>query len=82
VSALRAVEQVHLLLLLGSSSAHVALVGVRLGVHDASRLAESRDAGTMPEADLERSCQNYRITQECEIGSQHTKKVLAAVIRT
>ena len=52
MSALGAVEQVHLLLLLRSSSAHVALVGVRLGVHDASRLAESGDADAMPETNL------------------------------
>ena len=52
VSALGAVEQVHLILLLRSGSAHVALVGVRLGVHDAGGLAESRDADAMPEADL------------------------------
>lgn len=50
--ALRAVEQVHLLLLLRSGSAHVALVGVRLRVHNACGLAESADAGTMPETDL------------------------------
>jgi len=56
VSALRAVEQVHLLLLLRSGSAHVALVGVRLGVHDAGGLAESRDADAMPESDLGSSC--------------------------
>lgn len=56
VSALGAVEQVHLLLLLRSSSAHVALVGVRLGVHDAGGLAESRDADAMPETDLRTSC--------------------------
>lgn len=55
VSALRAVEQVHLLLLLRSSSAHVALVGVRLGVHDAGGLAESRHADAMPETDLKSS---------------------------
>lgn len=52
MSALGAIEQVHLLLLLRSGSAHVALVGVRLGVHNAGRLAESRDADTMPETDL------------------------------
>ena len=52
VSALSAVEKVHLLLLLRSSSAHVLLVGICLGVHNASRLAESRDAGAMPETDL------------------------------
>ena len=52
VSALRAVEKVHLLLLLRSSSAHVALIGVRLGVYDASRLAESGDADAMPETNL------------------------------
>ena len=56
VSALRAVEQVHLLLLLRSSSAHVALVGVRLGVHDAGGLAESRHADAMPETDLGSYC--------------------------
>src|SRR4051812_20147016 len=49
VSALGAVEQVHLLLLLRSGSAHVALVGVRLRIHDAGGLAESRDANAMPE---------------------------------
>lgn len=56
MSALGAVEQVHLLLLLRSSSAHVALVGVRLGVYDAGGLAESRDADAMPETDLGSSC--------------------------
>jgi hypothetical protein len=52
VSALGAVEQVHLLLLLRSGSAHVALVGIRLRIDDPGRLAESRDADTMPETDL------------------------------
>jgi hypothetical protein len=52
MSALGAIEQVHLLLLLRSSRAHVALVGVCLGVHNAGRLAESRDADAMPETDL------------------------------
>ena len=56
MSALRAVEQVHLLLLLRSGSAHVALVGIRLGVHDAGGLAESRDADAMPETNLWSSC--------------------------
>ena len=56
VSALSAVEQVHLLLLLRSGSAHVALVGVRLGIHDDCGLAESRDADAMPETDLESPC--------------------------
>jgi hypothetical protein len=53
VSALRAVKQIHLLLLLRSRSAHVTLVGVRLGVHDAGGLAESRHADAMPETDLQ-----------------------------
>lgn len=56
MGALGAVEQVHLLLLLRSGSAHVALVGVRLGVHNAGGLAESRNADAMPEADLGWSC--------------------------
>lgn len=56
MSALCAVEQVHLLLLLRSGSVHIALVGVRLGVHNAGRLAESRDADAMPETDLQWSC--------------------------
>ena len=56
VGALGAVEQVHLLLLLRGRSAHVALVGVRLGVHDAGGLAESRHADAMPETDLESLC--------------------------
>lgn len=52
VSALGAVEQVHLLLEFRSGSAHVALVGVSLGVYNAGRLAEGRDADTMPETNL------------------------------
>jgi hypothetical protein len=53
VGALGTVEQVHLLLLLRSRSAHVALVGVGLGVHDLCRLPEGRDSDSMPETDEE-----------------------------
>lgn len=52
VCSLRAVEQVHLLLLLGSGSAHVAVLGVLLGVGDAGGFAESSNAASVPEADL------------------------------
>lgn len=40
VGALGAVEQVHLLLLLRGRSAHVALVGVRLRIHNSSWFPE------------------------------------------
>ena len=53
VGALSAVEKVHLLLLLRSRSAHVALVGVRLRIHDPGRLPKSRDSDSMPETDEE-----------------------------
>jgi hypothetical protein len=53
VSALCAVEQVHLLLLLRSRSAHVALVGIGLRVVHTSRLSETRDSNAMPETDEE-----------------------------
>ena len=53
VGALGAVEQVHLLLLIRSRSAHVALVGIRLRVRDLSRFPESRDSDSMPETDEE-----------------------------
>lgn len=52
MSALRAVEQVHALLLLRRGRVHVALVGVGLGVDNARRLAEHADADAMPETDL------------------------------
>ena len=81
VGTLGAVEQVHLLLLLRSGSAHVALVGVRLGVDDAGGLAESRDADAMPETDL---LGVLGLSDHDKVGYciQRTKKVLAAVIRT
>jgi hypothetical protein len=53
VGALGAVEEVHLLLLIRSRSAHVALVGVRLGVNNSSRLPEHGDSDAMPETDEE-----------------------------
>lgn len=52
MSALRAVEQVHALLLLRRGSVHIALVGVGLGVDNARRLAEHADADAMPKTDL------------------------------
>lgn len=56
VGPLRAVEQIHLLLLLGSGSAHVAVLGVLLGVGDAGGFAEGSNAASVPEADLSRIC--------------------------
>jgi hypothetical protein len=53
VGTLGAVEQVHLLLLVRSRSAHVLLVGIRLRVRDPSRFTKSRDSDTMPEANEE-----------------------------
>ena len=53
MGALGAVEQVHLLLLLRSRSAHVLLVGVRLRIHNPSWFTEPRDSDAMPETDEE-----------------------------
>jgi hypothetical protein len=53
VGTLGAVEQVHLLLLVRSRSAHVLLVGIRLRVRDPGRFTKSRDSDTMPEANEE-----------------------------
>lgn len=81
MSALRAVKQVHVLLLLRRGSVHVALVGVRLGVDNTGRLAESADADAMPETDLV-GIVSTELRYHLGVGSWHTKKVLAAVIRT
>ena len=53
VGTLGAVEQIHLLLLIRSRSAHVLLVGIRLRVRDPGRFTKSRDSDTMPEANEE-----------------------------
>jgi hypothetical protein len=53
VGTLGAVEQIHLLLLIRSRSAHVLLVGIRLRVRDPGRFTKSRDSDTVPEANEE-----------------------------
>jgi len=53
VGALGAVEQVHLLLLIRSRSAHVLFIGIGLRVRDLGWFTESRDSDAMPEANEE-----------------------------
>lgn len=60
MGALRAVEKVHSLLLLGRRIGHVFLLGVRLGVAQSGRLAERSYSHAMPHADLRTTINQYR----------------------